>query len=231
VGCDADATDRSARGVQDESFAMRNPPPTAVCEAIRPSALREALGVERPRELDPLRRALLTRDPRTAERPRPQRLRRPTTPQVAALAPRDIVSGSPAAGRICEAYHRAYDALMRRGRRQRVGLATFVSAVAVTGATLFSEQRLDATVLRITVLTPAMLSLAALAVLATLGLRDWRRLVSLQGERMVRGIGRGCTLPQPRVEAFLATYPTATTAFLACYQAWRRAPAPRAGSA
>jgi hypothetical protein len=86
-------------------------------------------------------------------------------------------------------------------------------------------------VLRITVLTPAMLSLAALAVLATLGLRDWRRLVSLQGERMVRGIGRGCTLPQPRVEAFLATYPTATTAFLACYQAWRRAPAPRAGRA
>jgi hypothetical protein len=209
---------------------MRTLPPTAVCEPIRPTALREALGVERPRELDPLRLALLTRAPRTAERPRPQRLR-PAPPEVTALAPVDIVSGAPAAGRICEAYHRAYDALMRRGRRQRVGLATFVSAVAVTGATLFSEQRLDATVLRITVLTPAMLSLAGLAVLATLGLRDWRRLVTLQGERMVRGIDRGCTLPQPRVQAFLATYPTATTAFLACYQAWRRTAAPRAGRA
>jgi hypothetical protein len=210
---------------------MRIPHPTAVCEPIRPTALREALGVERPRELDPLRLALLTRTPRTAERPRTQRLLRTAPAEVTALAPGDIVSGAPAAGRICEAYHRAYDALMRRGRRQRVGLATFVSAVAVTGATLFSEQRLDATVLRITVLTPAMLSLAGLAVLATLGLRDWRRLVTLQGERMVRGIDRGCTLPQPRVQAFLATYPTATTAFLACYQAWRRAAAPRAGRA
>jgi hypothetical protein len=207
---------------------MRDAPPTAVCEPIRPTALREALGVERPRELDPLRRALLTRDPRTAERPRPQRLRTPATPTVIALAPRDIVSGAPAARRICEAYHRAYGELMRRGRRQRVGLATFVSGVAVTGATLFSEQRLDAAVLRVTVVTPAMLSLAGLAVLATLWLRDWRRLATLQGERMVRGIGRGSTLPLPRVQAFLARYPTTTTAFLACYRAWRQVSAPRA---
>src|SRR5258708_37704231 len=192
---------------------MRIPHPTAVCEPIRPTALREALGVERPRELDPLRLALLTRTPRTAERPRTQRLLRTAPAAVTALAPGDIVSGAPAAGRICAAYHRAYDALMRRGRRQRVGLATFVSTVALTGATLFSEQRLDATVLRIIVLTPALLSLAGLAVLATRGLRDWRRLVTLPGQRLGPGIARGCTPPAPTRQARRAHHPAATTPF------------------
>ena len=111
---------------------------------------------------------------------------------------------------------------MRRGRRQRVGLASLASAVAVTSAMLVSEQRLDAGQLRVMVVTPAMLAFAALGVLALLGLRDWRRLTTLQGERMLRGIDRGSTLPPTRVQAFLAGYPTAAMAFLACYGAWRR---------
>ncbi len=208
---------------------MRSLSPTSVCDPILPTALRESLGVERTRELDPLRRALLTRDWRPAPPPRA-----PWVPPVAtarpevALGPGDVVSGAPAARRICEAYHRAHAELMRRGRRQRVGIATFVAAVAVTGASLVAQRHLDAALLRVTVVTPALLALAGLGVLATLGLRDWRRLVGLQGERMVRGIDRGSTLPPAGVRAFLAAYPTATTAFLACYQAWRR---PSAASA
>jgi hypothetical protein len=203
--------------------ATRDMSATTAPERISPSGLRQALGVERPREMDPLRRALLTPDLRPAAWPPPRRLRlAPAQPEVTALVPGDIVTGAPSARRICEAYHRAYGELMRRGRRQRVGLATFVAAVALTAATLFSEQRLDAALLRVTVVTPALLALAGLGVLATLGLRDSRRLVTLQGERMVRGIDRGSSLPPARVNAFLSRYPTAAAAFLACYQAWRR---------
>jgi len=201
---------------------MRDPKPTAVCEPIRPTALRDALGVKWTRELDPLRRAPLTRDPRTEARPRPQRIRAVVPADEGVLTPRDVVTGAPAAGRVCEAYHRAYGELMRRGRRQRVGLASLASTVAVTSAMLVSEQRLDAGQLRVMVVTPAMLAFAALGVLALLGLRDWRRLTTLQGERMLRGIDRGSTLPPTRVQAFLAGYPTAAMAFLACYGAWRR---------
>lgn len=203
---------------------MRELPRTpAVPDPIRPSALRESLGIERPRELDALRLALLSRDPHPASRPRPQRVRPPApAPEPVGLRPLDIVTGAPAARRVCEAHHRAVDELLRRGRRQRVGLATFVCTVALTGAMLFSQQRLDVVVLRATVLAPAILALVGLAVLATLGLRDSRRLVSLQGERMVRGIDRGSTLPPSGVHAFLARYQTAALAFLACYQAWRR---------
>ncbi len=202
---------------------MRSLSPTSVPDPILPTALREALGVERARELDPLRRALLTRDWQPAPPPRSPWVPAAAAPAVAAaLGPGDIVSGAPAARRICEAYHRAHGELMRRGRRQRVGLATFVAAVALTGAALVSQRHLDVALLRVTVVTPALLALAGLGVLATLGLRDWRRLVGLQGVRMVRGIDRGSTLPPAGVRAFLAGYPTATTAFLACYQAWRR---------
>lgn len=202
---------------------MRDAKPTAVCEPIRPTALRDSLGVKWTRELDPLRRALLTsRDPRTAPRPRTQRLRPVIAPDEAALTPSEVVTGAPAAGRICEAYHRAYGELMRRGRRQRVGLGALAAAVAVTAAILVSEQRLDVAQLRVMVVTPAMLAFAGLGVLAFLGLRDWRRLADLQGQRMIRGIDRGSTLAPARVHAFLAGYPTAATAFLACYQAWRR---------
>ena len=204
---------------------MRDAKPTAVCEPIQPTALRDALGVKWTRELDPLRRALLTRDPRAA--PRTQRIRPLPSADAALLTPRDVVTGAPAAGRVCEAYHRAYGELQRRGRRQRVGLAGLASAVAVTAAMLVSEERLDAAQLRVMVVTPAMLAFAGLAVLATLGMRDWRRLTTLQGERMLRGIDRGSTLPASRVHAFLATYPTAATAFLACYQAWKRLSSPR----
>jgi hypothetical protein len=202
---------------------MRDPKPTAaVCEPIRPTALRDSLGVKWTRELDPLRRALLTsRDPRTA-RPRTQRLRPVIAPDEATLTPGEVVIGAPAAGRICEAYHRAYGELMRRGRRQRVGLGALASAVAVTAAMLVSEQRLDVAQLRVMVVTPAMLAFAGLGVLAFLGLRDWRRLTDLQGQRMIRGIDRGSTLAPARVHTFLAGYPTAAMAFLACYQAWRR---------
>lgn len=212
---------------------MREARTTPVCDPIPPTALREALGVERARELDPLRQALLARGSRPARPPRATRTWAPAVLEAAVPAPRDIVTGAPAARRVCEAYHRAHGELMRRGRRQRVGLAALVAAIALTGAVLFSERRLDVTLLRLTVLTPAMMSLGGLGVLATLGVRDWRRLAGLQGERMVRGMGRGSTLPHSRIEAFLAAYPTATTAFLACYQAWRRTTAspfwPRAG--
>jgi hypothetical protein len=199
---------------------MRDLKKTAVCEPIRPTALRDALGVKWTRELDPLRRALLT--PRTEARPRPQRIRQVIPPEEGVLTPHDVVTGAPAAGRVCEAYHRAYGELTRRGRRQRMGLAGMASAVAVTAALLVYQERLDVGQLRVMVVTPAMLALAGLGVLAFLGLRDWRRLADLQGQRMLRGIDRGSTLPPPRVHAFLAGYPTAAAAFLACYDAWRR---------
>jgi hypothetical protein len=199
---------------------MRELRKPAVCEPIRPTALRDSLGVKWTRELDPLRRALLT--PRTEARPRPQRIRQVIPPDEAELTPQDVVTGAPAAGRVCEAYHRAYGELKRRGRRQRMGLAGLASAVAVTAAVLVHQDRLDVGQLRVMVVTPAMLALAGLGVLAFLGLRDWRRLTDLQGQRMLRGIDRGSTLPAPRVQAFLAGYPTAAAAFLACYDAWRR---------
>jgi hypothetical protein len=204
---------------------MRDAISPAVIEPILPSVLRASLGVERPRELDELRRALMTRSARP-ERPRARAPLPAPAPADTGLAPSDIVRDAPAARRICEAHHRANAQLLRRGRRQRVGLAGLVAAVALTGAVLFTERRLDAALLRITVATPALLALAGLGVLATLGLRDCRRLVALQGERMVRGIDRGSTLPPARLHAFLAAYPTAATAFLACYRAWRRSSAP-----
>jgi hypothetical protein len=201
---------------------MREEKKTAVCEPIRPTALRDSLGVKWTRELDPLRRALLTADLRPEAPRRPQRIRLVVRPEEGELTPHDVVTGAPATGRVCEAYHRAYGELMRRGRRQRMGLAGLATTVAVTAAMLVSAQRLDIGQMRVMVVTPAMLALAGLGLLAFLGLRDWRRLTNLQGERMLRGIDRGSTLEPPRVHAFLAGYPTASAAFLACYDAWRR---------
>lgn len=204
---------------------MREMKSTATPDLIRPSALRASLGIERYRQMDPLRRALLTPDLRPATWPPPERRLRiavPPPPESIELLPGDVVSGAPAARRICEAYHRALGELLKRGRRQRVGLAFFVAAVAVTGAALFVERRLDETLMRMTVAAPALLAVAGLGVLATLGMRDSRRLACLQGERMVRGIDRGSTLAPARVHAFLSRYPNAAAAFLACYQAWRR---------
>jgi len=195
---------------------------TAVCEPIQPTALRDALGVKWSRELDPLRKSLLS------PRPAPRRQLREVAPTEAAEpTPGEVVSGAPAARRLCEAHHRACGELQRRGRRQRVGLAMFVSTVSLCAGTLLSEQGLAFTKLQFIVVSPAMLAFAGIAVLAALGMRDCRRLSVVQGERMLRGIDFGCTLPPPRVRAYLAAYPTATLAFLACYRAWLRLSRPR----
>ena len=143
-------------------------------------------------------------------------------PAVAALVPSagELLAASPSVARLCDSYHRLHQAMVARGRRQKLGIAALVSGVAVGTLVLGRSSQASTATLDNLVLAVAALSCAALGVLAMLWMRDESRIRCAQGERLMRALQLNCSLDEDRVAAF-RRYTQPTAAFYDCYRAWR----------
>ncbi|HEY6379960.1 MAG TPA: hypothetical protein VI316_12350 [Candidatus Dormibacteraeota bacterium] len=133
----------------------------------------------------------------------------------------ELLDSSPNLQRLCESYHRAHTAMVRRSRRQRIGIGMLVGAMGVASVYLKNAGLLNPQSVANLILTVAGASCLGLAIMATLWMRDDRRLRGNQGERLLRAIAFNCDLPGERLEALqLGLVPSSQT-FLDCYDVWR----------
>lgn len=133
----------------------------------------------------------------------------------------ELLDSSPNLQRLCESYHRTHIAMVRRSRRQRIGIAMLVGAMAVASVYLKNAGLLNPQSVANLILTVAGASCLGLAVMATLWMRDDRRLRSNQGERLLRAIAFNCELPGERLEALRLGLVPSSRAFFECYEVWR----------
>ena len=170
-----------------------------------------------------LRAALLTPSPQpsppAAASPEP---RVDTTAQDVALLPTasELLAASPNLQRLCESYHTTRRRMVERGRRQRLGIAALVCGLAVGTTVLVRQGNLPQTMALLAVTAVAVASAVGLGVLATLWLRDERKLRTAQGERLLRALQFNCSLPEERLQAFRRSV-RATESFFAVYAAWQ----------
>jgi hypothetical protein len=132
-----------------------------------------------------------------------------------------LLDASPNLQRLCESYHRTHTGMVRRSRRQRIGIALLVGAMAVASVYLKNAGLLNPQSVANLILTVAGASCLGLAVMATLWTRDDRRLRSSQGERLQRAIAFNCELPSERLEALRLGLVPSSRAFFDCYEVWR----------
>lgn len=181
---------------------MPTPPPIA-----NPSnqALRAALlAAETP--------VRATEPPRAATPPQVDTSMLPTAPE--------LLEASPNLQRLCESYHRSYRHMLARNRRQRLGLALLVAAVGIAAVVLAQSHAATVAVASDLVIAVGLASVAGVALLALLWVRDDRRLRNVQGDRLLRALQLNCGLHEERLRAFRRlSHPT--TAFFDCYALWR----------
>jgi hypothetical protein len=133
----------------------------------------------------------------------------------------ELLGSSPNLQRLCESYHRTHIAMVRRSRRQRIGIALLVGAMAVASLYLKKAGLLNPQAVANLIVTVAGASCLGLAIMATLWMRDDRRLRSNQGERLLRAIAFNCELPIERLEALRLGLVPSSQAFFDCYEVWR----------
>lgn len=143
-----------------------------------------------------------------------------TLPDVPPPSAPELLEASPSLQRLCESYHRLHGTMVERSRRQRIGIAFLVAGLAVGAFMLNNAGVVTAATVNDMVLCAAGASVAALAVLAVLWLRDDRRLRDAQGPRLLRALQTNCDLPSDRLMVFrMVVEPT--VAFFDCYDLWR----------
>lgn len=143
-----------------------------------------------------------------------------STSAVLPTAP-ELLTSSPNLQRLCESYHRAHVMMVERSRRQRIGIALLVAAVAVTGGYLKASGVLTPGATTDLVLAVAGVSCVGLAAMAKMWMRDDRRLRNTQGERLLRALQFNCDLPRDRIEAVRSGSLEPTRLFFDCYAIWR----------
>jgi hypothetical protein len=168
-----------------------------------------------------LRAALLTPPP-PRKAPLPAAVPESPVPAETSLLPtaNELLAASPNLQRLCESYHHTRRRLVERGRRQRLGIAALVCGLAIGATVLARQGSLPSELVTLLVVSVAASSIAGLAVLAFLWVRDERNLRQAQGERLLRALQFNCSLPEERLSAFRRRV-QATTAFFDVYEAWR----------
>jgi hypothetical protein len=171
-----------------------------------------------------LRAALLAPPtPQVAAQPRAVAVpQAPPSPQDAAVLPTasELLAASSNLQRLCESYHTTRRRMIERGRRQRLGIAALVCGLGVGATVLVRQGSLPTSMATLLVAAVAVASAVGLGVLATLWLRDERKLRQAQGERLLRALQFNCTLPEDNLRAF-RRLAQPTTAFFEVYAAWR----------
>ena len=145
-----------------------------------------------------------------------------TAAQDVALLPTapELLAASPNLQRLCESYHTTRRRMVERGRRQRLGIAALVCGLGVGATVLVRQGSLPQPMAMLVVTAVAVSSAVALGILATLWVRDERKLRRAQGERLMRALQFNCSLPEERLQAFRRQgHPTG--AFFEVYDAWK----------
>ena len=152
------------------------------------------------------------------------------TPADKALLPTaaELLASSSNLQRLCDSYHSTRRNMVRRGRRQRLGIAALVCVLGVAAVALFRQGSLADTTATLLVVSVAVASCAGLGVLATLWLREDRALRQAQGERLLRALQFNCSLPEDNLLAFRRLVPP-QQAFFDVYGAWKMENPERAG--
>jgi hypothetical protein len=140
----------------------------------------------------------------------------------------ELLASSPNLQRLCESYHSTRRRMVQRGRRQRLGIAAMVCALAVASVVLFRQGTLADTTVTLLVVSVAVASAAGLGVLGALWLREDRRLRHAQGDRLLRALQFNCSLPEDNLRAFRRLV-SPQQAFFDVYNAWRVEHPDRAG--
>ena len=133
----------------------------------------------------------------------------------------ELLDSSPNLQRLCESYHRTYMAMVERSRRQRIGIALLVAAMAVESVYMQNAGLLNPATVSNLVLTVSGASCMGLGIMAMLWLRDDRRLRNAQGERLMRALAFNCDLPTESLEALRLGLAPPSQTFFACYQVWK----------
>jgi Na+/proline symporter len=183
------------------------PTPDVHARAESPSSLRAALmapPVQRPSAADAT--------PRPAAEDVGDRLLLPTASE--------LLASSTNLQRLCDSYHNTRRRMVERGRRQRLGIAAMVCALAVAAVVLFRQGSLPDTTVVLLMVTVGIASAAGLGVLGALWLREDRRLRQAQGDRLQRALQFNCSLPEDNLRAFRRLVPP-EQAFFDVYNAWR----------
>lgn len=171
-----------------------------------------------------LRAALLTPSPQSPPpaAAQPELHVETTAVQDAALLPTaaELLAASPNLQRLCESYHTTRRRMVERGRRQRLGIAALVCGLGVGATVLVRQGNLPQTLALMAVVAVAVSSAVGLGVLATLWMRDSRKLRTAQGERLLRALQFNCALPEERLQAFRRSA-RATDSFFEVYAAWQ----------
>lgn len=132
----------------------------------------------------------------------------------------ELLAASPNLQRLCESYHTTRRRMIARGRRQRVGIAALVCGLGVGATVLVRQGGLPQATALLLVTAVAVASSVGLGILATLWMRDERKLRNAQGERLLRAMSFNCALPEERVLAF-RRWVNPTTAFFEVYAHWQ----------
>lgn len=131
----------------------------------------------------------------------------------------ELLASSTNLQRLCESYHNTRRRMVQRGRRQRLGIAAMVCALAVAAVMLFRQGSLPDSTVALLMITVGIASAAGLGVLGALWLREDRSLRQAQGERLQRALQFNCSLPDENLRAFRRLM-APQQAFFDVYNAW-----------
>ncbi|HXA29756.1 MAG TPA: hypothetical protein VN193_13530 [Candidatus Angelobacter sp.] len=131
----------------------------------------------------------------------------------------ELLASSTNLQRLCESYHNARRRMVQRGRRQRLGIAAMVCALAIAAMMLFRQGSLPDSTVALLMITVGIASAAGVGVLGALWLREDRALRQAQGERLQRALQFNCSLPEENLRAFRRLM-APQQAFFDVYNAW-----------